>query len=80
MIRRQYFRSFWLRSRVGVMVEKPTKQPAGHCVRLGFGVDSGEATVPNANESALRETLEVLVLIGGRYWARTSDLCRVKQR
>ena len=25
-----------------------------------------------------REALDALVLDGGRYWARTSDLCRVK--
>src|SRR5882762_4592576 len=34
------------------------------------------AHCPKCEGNSLREGLEVFVLVGGRYWARTSDLCR----
>jgi hypothetical protein len=34
---------------------------------------------PNCETVGLRDSSEVLVLIGGRYWDRTSGPCRVKR-
>ena len=45
--------------------------------RLGYW---DHQNCPKFERDRLRELAEVIVLDGGRYWARTSDLCRVKRK